>query len=1139
MAIRSETPNAPSPKLQSAKAQSEKCMARLRDLENHTYQRKTKPDDILGRQGNNIPPARELRGNQHDFEMVEGREDDIMGLLKGRVPKQHKARQNVEAKGKGRSDGRVPDLTIPIARERRLATPDGRTSFHFSHDAVSKINKRTVGDDGRVNQPFAAKAHNTYIERTEAVAIDDAQLEANSVALESVAFNDVPGSTVGLAAAQGIYIERQEALALQPDGTRVLFTNIDDDPDKRSEYWHLVEKHERDADPDKITFQVSNHPVYWKSVRDNAGCPDDLKRIIGTADPEKPVTVKTEDNIAMRAFLSQQDGFIPVPKKRPGERAKDYQERCRPAHDLVKFHDGRGGRIQYRIIGELPHELTVAGRAAILYDFAQEFEKRKLPFVAVMHAPDHTNNDKNWHFHLVYHDRPASRVTQEMIDIYKAQKGRPSDDLVAGAWDFTVEDHEHDKKNWNNRKIYPFRQDKVHEVTRSITESIIDQNGVTSKRVTKSHNWIHDLRDKLAAITNEHLARAGVERRVDPRRHEEMGIDAYPQEHLGTKLSNLEAMGVATPQGISNEDRQWNAIMQNLEANLERQRRIVDKEINHYLTKIDNADLTDEDKIVGRSDATRWRKAQNEAHEHDAIAQRLIEHMERAQSRARKVAATAVKNLGAIEAGKASRYLTSRQTQLMQKRDEALEYLSLLDRHFCDERTLVAESHHAAQKLKEEAKAIASRLSRLLEVRSPAMTITSSKTALKDTDAQGPTSNQKVVGHALTKAAMDDWINGIRVNRRRLIIDGQHAVPLLIAKNDKQVVDAPNYSVMAPRLKGIKDQQDKIIDEVIGHIASDPASVRTRTENGQVSYFLSVGRPQWVQAFNDYQNDPALAKARDTAVTRSTRLGVAIEGERKRRVVDEPVLRAEPIVGSPKQETQHVQLRKPGTAPVNRALANAFMEAVRNGPIRVKMRDGEAVVSIRDPQFESAFANVDQNDADLQNRLIPVAAQQAREIKRMLAYAKLHPSRIVKENGKLILSIQSPTELVAFSRKWRDDEEVREGLSLVSQDMPNSAGDPLHSENVVRETENSTQHSLTFDNQIDVHARPTPTRALQAKPKPRLMSLPNVDRLIEEARLHAEAKRARRIKEERLGSQVGHPKGAQRPNIGLGADLER
>jgi MobA/MobL family len=1128
--------------LQLIMARSKKSIARILDLENQTYERKPPRPTALGRQGSNGIPNGELTGTQRDFELTEGREEDILGVLKGRVPKQTKARQNIEEKGKGRSDGRTQDFTIPITRERRLATADGRTSFHFSHDAVSKVNKRTVGDDGRVNRPSAAKAHSTYIERTEAVALDEQnRLEVVCATLEIEPLPIDPKKLTGLAADQGIYIERQEALALQPDGSRVLFTNIDDDPEKRAEYWHLVEEHERDAAPDKIIFQISKHPRFWKSAAEQPDCPAGLKHAIETADPAKPVTIKTTDNVAMRAFLAKQLGFIPVPKKRPGEKAKDYQVRCVPAHNLIKFHDGRGGRIQYRIIGELPYELTVAERAAILREFAEEFEKRKLPFVAVMHAPDHTNNDKNWHFHLVYHDRPAKRVTQEMVDAYKFRKGRPTDDLKPGGWDFTILDHEHDKKHRHNRVMFPFRQSKVEEVTQTPKSISVNADTTKVRKPTGPNTWVHRLRHKLADITNGHLECAGVERRVDPRRHEEMGIHSYPQKHLGTRLSNLETFGVATPTGIANEERQWVAIMETLERSLERGIATADKNADRYHSRIDKAAINEDGKNDVHKDVARWHQAQVEAQHYSAIATRLLEHINRARSRASKVAEMTLRNLTAIDAGKTSSYQESRRKQMAQKHQNAQHYLSFLDTYFAEDTLLVRQSLDAANASQAQADRTAEMIKVALD---GGLGLNSETKAIPDTTVETAPGAKDAVHSApsdivLNKSMMDAWIDGIRRDHRRLVIQGRRVVPMVMLEADVAVIEAPNYNVMAARLSGIKNQQDKIISEIINHIELDPASVRTRTTGDKVGYFLSVSRPPWVQAFNEYQNDPELTKARYSAVARSARLGVDIEGERRRRLVDEPLQHTEPVVGLPKQETQYVQPRQLAAIPVSRAVANAFMDAVINGPIRVKLKDGKAVVSNRTTQFQSALSNVDQNDTDLQNRLIPVAIGQDREIKRVLAYANSKPSRVVEEDGRLVLSTQSPAELVKSSHRWRDDEEVGNQLqairtTIIAKTVPHEI-----SENVVREIEKQTTPSLIFQNQTNGHPSSTPATNLSINPKPRLLSLPNCDVLIEEARRYAEAKRALRVEEDRLGLRVGHPKAVQRSNLTPGADLER
>lgn len=154
-----------------------------------------------------------------------------------------------------------------------------------------------------------------------------------------------------------------------------------------------------------------------------------------------------------------------------------------------------------------------------------------------MHAPDHKNDERNWHFHLIYYDRPSRRITRDDIG-HLTEQGYRTAHLEPGMWDFTVVTP---KKGRKNGKAVPLKQKKVGEVT---------QNG-----------WIEMLRKELAGITNRHLEQAGVERRVDPRRHEEMGIVADPQEHLGTNQAAAETRGEATLVGRENEERQWRAIM--------------------------------------------------------------------------------------------------------------------------------------------------------------------------------------------------------------------------------------------------------------------------------------------------------------------------------------------------------------------------------------------------------------------------------------------------------------------------------------------------------------------------------------------------------------------------------------------------
>lgn len=1147
--------------------------------------------------------AKSLTGRSTDFDLVEGRGTDALGLLKGKVRKEAKADQNVKRKpmsiqsggNAGRSDVRPSDLTIPVVRSKRLSTPDGRTSFHFSHDYVSKTAATSADANGRVNRPGAAKAHGNYIERESAVALDaegveiavdrgpdqsagnDNQVASNDNPQSEVAGDGVPpvpvikaeesthvvrrpdrslvarvarltfgiyephslrnvvgldalrplaglrflpgiavvrddaeaalllqgdavrelgvgygagvdvrrarggdrgddGGTAGLKpsaspAAQGSYIERQEAMARQPDGSRVLFTNIDDDAEKRAEFWRLVEKNERAAAPDRMTFTIGDNPNFWADLRRRKDCPKGLSDAIVAADPAKAVTVQNSDNTAMRAYLAKQPGWVGAERKTEEEAYGQYAARQQPP--MAKFHDGRGGRVQYRIIGELPHELDVAGRASILREFSAEFEKRKLPYVAVMHAPDHTNNDKNWHFHLVYYDRPAKRITIEQIvdhvdKMNKApRKPMTVDESLVGRWDFDVEETYVRPGRAEKRTNFPFAQDKV-------------------KEVAQDKKWIEVLRTRLASITNDHLERADIGRRLDPRTHEEMGIHADPQEHLGTRLANLEAMGIATPRGVTNEEKQWTAVLERLDKDLERRRAEVERTAKKWLQQIDRSPLDEEGRRGVRGQVTRWHQHRIESEEHDAIAERVGEHKERTLSRAMKVKETCERHLKAIEDGKASRYQASRQSALIAKVDEARDHLAWAVGFLKDEETLISDCRDASQRERGIADMIARAIDKSLaaQVKREAPAVEriipedgKRKPAEKNREEQKPA--MPVDGRAtLIKAEMDAFIAGIVRDKRRLVREDRQLRPAVLTEADMRIVTARNYTAMAQHLKPVKAAQDAAIAEVVAHIAENPQMVVRIEVAGREEFMLTSPRRAMVETFAAYADDPAIRIARDAAlaaptvatpVMAPTIVAPVRAGEGSvivdRRAAMEP---AEPILPPQRGRTGADEaptppsdrkapaeaLRSPrGTAadapalaadaPANDPSAEIRREAsarhaVNERIARAVLEEGRRVrivggVAQLDARNLAALA-VDAerlSDPALQKRLIGIAEVQARDVRRITAYARAHPDRVVGVEGRPELSKRSPRELVEIAARYREDRDVAIMLEAV------------------------------------------------------------------------------------------------------------
>ena len=463
------------------------------------------------------------------------------------------------------------------------------------------------------------------------------------------------------------YIGRMDAVAIQPDGTQALITNIDPDDEERARFWSLVEKHEAVANRDQMSLRVSDQPAFWAAVSGQPACPAELKRALGTNQPDEAIRFDVPSGKAMRAFLEKQPGWIKPTKANKSSATKPF----------ASFHDGRKGRIQYRVVGELPDELGVEGRFATLREFAAEFERRKMPFVAVMHAPDHHNNEKNWHFHLIYYDRPCRRIsTSDIANL--AKRGFRTDELEPGMWDFAVVTP---KRGRTNGKATPLKQNKVAEVT--------------------GEAWIKTLRHELAAITNRHLAGAGVKRRLDTRRYTEMGIVADPQEHLGTRQAAAETRGETTKTGSANELRQWKAIMAEGDARYRQALADADERVARYRrTRRGPSPAGAEEQ-----EAITLRDTLHRAARLDDIAFRLRHGIERARSRASHVRQANRQLVQAFDADPAAGRPSERD-QSERLVAEASTYLGLLNERLTDERALLADCRRDAEAMRDDALAI-------------------------------------------------------------------------------------------------------------------------------------------------------------------------------------------------------------------------------------------------------------------------------------------------------------------------------------------------------------------------------------------------------------------------------------------------
>lgn len=161
--------------------------------------------------------------------------------------------------------------------------------------------------------------------------------------------------------------------------------------------------------------------------------------------------------------------------------------------DAVERREGGGKRIQHRVIAELPYEEAIGpeGRRDILSELGAILDDMGLPWHGVVHLPEKQSDPRNYHLHLLFHDRPLL------------------------GWD-----------SWDQPIFARMKNQKV-----------------------RGQSFIKDLRTSYAKIVNKAFERSGVKRLWDPRTYLEMGIDKPPQQHLGSAVVGLERRGIVTARG--------------------------------------------------------------------------------------------------------------------------------------------------------------------------------------------------------------------------------------------------------------------------------------------------------------------------------------------------------------------------------------------------------------------------------------------------------------------------------------------------------------------------------------------------------------------------------------------------------------
>ena len=575
-----------------------------------------------------------------------------------------------------------PNFYVPTPMVDRPRTISGATSFHFSFISISKeavptLNGKPIaGSFGKPRQ--AALDHAKYIERDGAAetsaGVDHAAYVERPDVIEMV---DPTGAAREAAERSFASIinesptdEEAKLLGVEdlaPEGIPSVFSNISDDPFERQEYWRAVERCERSPKSHRIFLDPESSPRWWQQIANAEGIDPTFKNhVLQQAERYRQHTdaeasngkLKTPFQVEpLRVTADQAGRFIEQAVSVPG-----YDHSQSP----IEFKSGRGGRIQMRFVAELPHEITAEDRALIVQNFCDKLgslEERKnidgtinkvgMMYTAVIHAPDPHNDARNYHLHVVAHDRPA-RFREE-----------------DGLWDFEVKEHYTSHKK--ERAHFPYRQSKIGEVARAGNGADYSKSG---------RNFIPHMRQEFATITNAVLKARGIQRHYDPRKYTEMGIDRTPTEHLGTKAAALEAIGVPTTVGQLNAIAIWNDAERAITRRANKAKReYKDKqdEISQLAQQITAVDPKHPMLSELRTHiARRERLIEDLADDRRAVMS--FDHMEaKAKSRAIRTRQTCLQFLADIENGKADRTTKVMKFTIQARWKDAQKHLESID----------------------------------------------------------------------------------------------------------------------------------------------------------------------------------------------------------------------------------------------------------------------------------------------------------------------------------------------------------------------------------------------------------------------------------------------------------------------------
>lgn len=374
---------------------------------------------------------------------------------------------------------------------------DGAESFHFRLENVTKASlySAAAGAGSLAADRFLAYMEREgaaeTVERGEAQHVRgaDAQERASTWFLMGGGDRDGPGRDIGEAARFAGYIERPEAPEVEGD-TVSSFGNIAERFEDRLAFWRALDDSEPAPKNHKLRLWPARTAAFWQAV---------------DADPDAPLPLRRRDRA--------KDSTVVVSDAEAAAIHRYVRKHATGKEPPAEILEGRARRIQTKLTLDLPHELSPAARLKLARKFCDalfEIEdlgrrgpggkpdpRYRVPYHAVIHAPDRHNDARNFHLHVAFSEKPATRMIHP-------ETGKE-------CWDFEVETIETDRHR-NTRTKRPFEKSRNRDLN--------------------ARTWAGNARKLYARLANEALAAASLPKRYDPRRYVDMGIEAPARARL-------------------------------------------------------------------------------------------------------------------------------------------------------------------------------------------------------------------------------------------------------------------------------------------------------------------------------------------------------------------------------------------------------------------------------------------------------------------------------------------------------------------------------------------------------------------------------------------------------------------------------